>query len=93
MVDVSEKKPTVRTALTQCVVKMNQEAFQKLREGTLNKGDAISIAEIAGIMAAKQTSNLVSQSILVLLHANNYCCCCLDSTVPLDCSGFCESEL
>jgi cyclic pyranopterin phosphate synthase len=59
MVDVSLKKPTQRTALTSCIVKLNGEAYTKLKEKSLSKGDAISIAELAGIMGAKKTSDLV----------------------------------
>jgi cyclic pyranopterin phosphate synthase len=38
---------------------MNQEAFDKLQSRDLEKGDAIQIAEVAGIMAAKRTSDLI----------------------------------
>ena len=59
MVDVSQKKATVRTALAQCQVTMNQEAYRQLKERKLSKGDGVSIAEVAGLMASKQTSQLI----------------------------------
>ena len=59
MVNVSEKRPTIRTATAECVVRMNKEAFTQMKMRQLQKGDAISIAETAGIIASKQTSTLV----------------------------------
>ncbi|TNV78403.1 hypothetical protein FGO68_gene17434 [Halteria grandinella] len=59
MVDVSAKKPTVRLAETQCTVRMNLEAYTKLKSRQLAKGDALTMAEIAGIMAAKKTSDMI----------------------------------
>ena len=60
MVDVSEKKPTQRIALAQCkVILTSMDAFDKLKNRNLAKGDAIKIAEIAGLMASKKTSDLI----------------------------------
>ena len=60
MVDVSAKQPTKRTALAQCKVMLTSaDAFNQLRERRLAKGDAIKIAEIAGLMASKRTSDLI----------------------------------
>ena len=60
MVDVSNKAPTVRIALAQCkVILSSLEAFKTLKERKLVKGDAIKIAEIAGLMASKRTSDLI----------------------------------
>ena len=60
MVDVSAKSPTTRLALAQCKVVLNcPNAYQMLKENRLAKGDAVSIAEIAGMMASKKTSDLI----------------------------------
>ena len=59
MVDVSGKQPTVRVATAQCQISMNTEAYTALRERTLVKGDAIAMAEVAGLMASKKTSELI----------------------------------
>lgn len=59
MVDVSPKLPSLRKALAQCEVRLNPEAFLKLSQGGLAKGNGLAMAEVAGIMAAKQTSGLV----------------------------------
>ncbi len=59
MVDVSGKPVTARTARAQALVRMSPQAAAALREATLPKGDAFVTAQIAGIMAAKQTGNLI----------------------------------
>lgn len=59
MVDVAAKPVTARTARAQAVVRMNAAAAQALRDATLEKGDAFVAAQIAGIMAAKATGNLI----------------------------------
>jgi cyclic pyranopterin monophosphate synthase len=59
MVDVSGKAASARTARAEARVRMSLEAASALREATLPKGDAFVTAQIAGIMAAKQTANLI----------------------------------
>jgi cyclic pyranopterin phosphate synthase len=59
MVDVSGKAATARTARAQARVRLGQAAAKALRDATLVKGDAFSAAQIAGIMAAKQTPSLI----------------------------------
>lgn len=59
MVDVSSKSITQREAIAVGVVKMSLETLKIITEGNAPKGDVISTAKIAGIMAAKQTSNLI----------------------------------
>lgn len=59
MVDVSAKASTERLARAQAIVHFNAAAAQALRAATTPKGDAFVAAQIAGIMAAKQTANLI----------------------------------
>jgi cyclic pyranopterin monophosphate synthase len=59
MVDVSEKATTRREATATGRIGMSAEALAAIRDGLLKKGDALSVARIAGIMAAKRTSDLV----------------------------------
>jgi cyclic pyranopterin phosphate synthase len=59
MVDVSEKASTVRRALASGKVLLSPETLTKLRGNSNPKGDPIEIARIAGIMAAKRTSELI----------------------------------
>ena len=59
MVDVSEKESTVRRAVASGRVLLSPETIEKLRSGQNPKGDPLEIARIAGIMAAKKTSDLI----------------------------------
>lgn len=59
MVDVSAKSVTQRTAEATGSIRMNKEAFQAIVKGRVPKGDVLGAARIAGILAAKQTANLI----------------------------------
>ena len=59
MVDVGEKQITHRTALARGEIHMNEAAFAAVRDGTAKKGDVLGVAQIAGIMAAKKTADLI----------------------------------
>lgn len=59
MVDVSEKPETVREASARGFVELSAECLAILRSGDLPKGDALAVARIAGIMAAKKTPELI----------------------------------
>ncbi|MGD2030330.1 MAG: cyclic pyranopterin monophosphate synthase MoaC [Desulfobacterales bacterium] len=59
MVDVSDKKPTLRVAVAQGTVSMNQETLEKILNQSTKKGNVLETARIAGIMAAKKTWDLI----------------------------------
>lgn len=59
MVDVSSKSESVRQATAQGWLSMTEETLRRFREGTLDKGDAAAVARVAGISAAKKTSDLI----------------------------------
>ncbi len=59
MVDVTSKSVTAREALASCVVVMSEQTRALVQERRLDKGDALEVARVAGIMAAKKTSELV----------------------------------
>jgi len=59
MVDVGEKSVTHRTAIAEGSVIVDKRIIQLLRENQLKKGDALTVAQIAGVMAAKRTSELI----------------------------------
>ena len=58
MVDVADKPATVREAVAECIVRMSAETVAAVRDGTA-KGDALQVARVAGIMAAKRTPDLI----------------------------------
>ena len=59
MVDISAKAATVREAVAEGRIIMSDEALAAIREGAVKKGDVLATARIAGIMAAKKTSELI----------------------------------
>ncbi|TKD66313.1 cyclic pyranopterin monophosphate synthase MoaC [Pseudalkalibacillus hwajinpoensis] len=59
MVDISDKTPTVRTAAARTSVLVNEKIYSGIKAGTMKKGDVLQVAQIAGIMAAKKTSDLI----------------------------------
>jgi cyclic pyranopterin phosphate synthase len=59
MVDVTQKGVTVREATAACLVRMSDETRALVTSRKLDKGDALEVARIAGIMAAKKTSELI----------------------------------
>ncbi|WDN90519.1 cyclic pyranopterin monophosphate synthase [Desulfosarcina sp. BuS5] len=59
MVDVTDKEHSQRVAVAQGVVSMNPETFEKIRDQSVKKGNVLETARIAGIMAAKKTSELI----------------------------------
>ncbi|HEY9656854.1 MAG TPA: cyclic pyranopterin monophosphate synthase MoaC, partial [Allocoleopsis sp.] len=59
MVDVSSKTATVRTAIATGRVRMQPQTLAAIESGNAPKGDVLGTARLAGIMAAKQTANLI----------------------------------
>ncbi len=59
MVDVGRKPVTERVAVARGEVRMRPETLELIRQGNLKKGDVLAIAQIAGVMAAKRTADLI----------------------------------
>jgi cyclic pyranopterin phosphate synthase len=59
MVDVSGKAPTLRTAVASALIRMSPETLKEVIEGRAAKGDVFAVARLAGITAAKKTSDLI----------------------------------
>ena len=59
MVDVSGKETTRRVARAQAVVTMEPETLNKIRQNELTKGDALAVARVAGVLAAKRVDELI----------------------------------
>ena len=71
MVDVSAKAVTVREAIARARIRMLPETLAAIAAGNLPKGDVLGTARLAGIMAAKQTSNLIPLCHPLPLHKIN----------------------
>ena len=59
MVDVGGKPETERTAVAEGQVRMSREAFDQVAANAVAKGDVLAVAEVAGVMAAKRTGELI----------------------------------
>lgn len=59
MVDVSAKDDSERVAIARAVISMQPETLALIKSGGIKKGDVLAVAQVAGIMGAKQTSSLV----------------------------------
>ncbi|MFF2886615.1 cyclic pyranopterin monophosphate synthase MoaC [Paenibacillus sp. NPDC057967] len=59
MVDISEKDITVREATAQTTIRMADTTLARIKEGSIGKGDVLAVAQVAGIMAAKKTSDWI----------------------------------
>ena len=66
MVDVTDKPPTSRTAAAQGVVSMSPATFTMIQKQTVEKGNVLETARIAGIMAAKKTPCVIRSTLRTL---------------------------
>ena len=67
MVDVSAKSSTERAATAQAVIILQPETLEKILRGTIAKGDVLSVAQVAGVMGAKKTPDLIPMCHPILL--------------------------
>ena len=59
MVDVSGKEITARTAVAEGTIQVSPEVFQAIEQKTVKKGDVLTVAQVAGILGCKRTSELI----------------------------------
>lgn len=71
MVDVSEKNDTSRIAVAEGYIYVNPETFALIVSGGIKKGDVLTVAQIAGIMGAKRTSELIPMCHPLMLSGVN----------------------
>lgn len=74
MVDVGHKDVTERVAVARGAVHMKPQTVQLIIEGNLKKGDVLTVAELAGVMAAKRTSELIPLCHALLLNKVEVVC-------------------
>lgn len=86
MVDVGDKPLTRREAVATGRVTMSPRALQLLAEGSLDKGDALAVARVAGIQAAKRASDLVPLCHPLLVGAVNVNFEILDESIEIEAS-------
>ena len=99
MVDVSGKDETARTAVAAGRVRMNPDTFALVKSGGMKKGDVLACAQIAGIMAAKKTSDLIPMCHTLALtgvdldFTLNEADCTVDITATVRCRGVTGVEM
>lgn len=71
MVDVGEKPVTVRTAVAAARVLVNENSFALIKSGGMKKGDVLTVAQIAGVMGAKRTPDLIPMCHPILIDGIN----------------------
>lgn len=71
MVDVGGKEVTLRTAVAVGRVLVNQETFHLIKTGGLKKGDVLGTAQIAGIMGAKKTPDIIPMCHPIMINGAN----------------------
>lgn len=59
MVDVGQKQGTERIAVAAATVEMQKETMERIKNGQIGKGDVLAVAQVAGIMAAKKTPDII----------------------------------
>ncbi len=74
MVDVGQKAVTERVAVARGAVEMQPETLQLIIDGNIKKGDVFTVAELAGVMAAKRTSELIPLCHPLLLNKVEVVC-------------------
>ena len=92
MVDVSEKAPTLRTATAAGTVRMLPSTVDAIRRGGIPKGDVLAVAQVAGIMAAKRTSDVVPMCHPLALTGVDVRFALRDDAVDIEATVRCKGE-
>lgn len=71
MVDISNKNETDRTAVAQSSITVNETIYRHIIEGKSKKGDVLAVAQVGGIMAAKNTADIIPMCHPILLNGIN----------------------
>ena len=93
MVDVGEKPISQRVAVAAARVLVNEKTFELIRSGGMKKGDVLTVAQIAGVMGAKRTPDLIPMchpvqiSGIDLSLALDEARCCVEIQATVSCDG------
>ncbi|MEW5902833.1 MAG: cyclic pyranopterin monophosphate synthase MoaC [Pseudomonadota bacterium] len=98
MVDVSAKDATVRVAIASGIIRMQPQTLQRIREGKVGKGNVLAVADVAAVMAAKRTPDIIPMCHSIALsgvqvefseidEADAQGCVGLHATVTASCVG------
>ena len=93
MVDVGEKPRSTRTARAAARVLVNRETFALIRSGGMKKGDVLTVAQVAGVMGAKRTPELIPMCHPILINGVDLQLrldeerCSVEITAAVSCDG------
>ncbi len=93
MVDVGEKPETVRTAVAAGRVLVSRKTFDLIRSGGMKKGDVLTVAQVAGVMGAKRTPDLIPMCHPILIDGIDLSLsldeerCSVEITAKVSCDG------
>jgi len=72
MVDISQKDVTTRTAIAQSTIALSNKLYEAIQNGLIKKGDPLQVAQIAGIMAAKKTADIIPMCHPIILQGIDF---------------------
>ncbi|KZZ82641.1 cyclic pyranopterin monophosphate synthase MoaC [Bacillus sp. SJS] len=72
MVDISDKDSSNRTAVAQAVITLSPELYEAIQAGSIKKGDPLQVAQIAGIMGAKKTAEIIPMCHPIQLQGTDF---------------------
>lgn len=72
MVDISDKQPTSRTAIARSTIALSTELYEAIEQGSIKKGDPTQVAQIAGIMGAKKTADIIPMCHPIMLQGTDF---------------------
>ncbi|USK59235.1 cyclic pyranopterin monophosphate synthase MoaC [Peribacillus asahii] len=72
MVDISQKDVTTRTAIAQTTISFSNELYEAIQNGLIKKGDPLQVAQIAGIMGAKKTADIIPMCHPIMLQGVDF---------------------
>jgi len=93
MVDVGDKEITRRTATAGVRVLVNRDTFERIRSGGMKKGDVLTVAQIAGVMGAKRTPDLIPMCHPIRIDGIDLSLrlveedCCVEIEATVSCEG------
>ena len=72
MVDISQKDISTRTAVAQSTISLSNELFEAIQNGGLKKGDPLQVAQVAGIIGAKKTADIIPMCHPILIQGTDF---------------------
>lgn len=92
MVDVSHKPEQRREAIASGIILLQPETLALVRENKMKKGDVLTVAEIAGIQAAKRTSELIPLCHTIILSKVDVSCTIVENGIEAVCTAKCSGQ-